>query len=262
MEIRRRRIVRTRRADDENPLEPQRCLERPQRMDLTRDADDGDPLVPGGPRRFEQRQQRRIAHPHAAHLRHAFGFRHDHRHRFPLVIGVGRHRQHGIDGTGAQQFFGDPRRDAGPLRARDRCLQRGAVHRLIGPEERLVGALRVAGAAVHPGFEGGVIGLDELAGGAAILRAGSARDAAIGAQPARRGGGERRRPDGGLEGGHWVVLGVRITRMKHFPPPSRGRSRDAALAAARVGVGNRCRRKKTPTRAGFAVSRLPRRGGG
>ena len=123
MEIFGRGIVRTGCADDVQPFEAQLGLQRAQRMDLAGDADDGDAFVPGSAGGFEQGEQRRIAHAHAAHLRHAFGAGDDDRHGLPLIRRVGRHGQHGIDSAGFKQFLADAAGDPGPLRAGDGGLQ-------------------------------------------------------------------------------------------------------------------------------------------
>ena len=198
MEIRGRRVVAARRADHIDALEAQLGFQPAQRVDLARNADDADALEACGAGRFQQRQQRRIAHPHAAHLGHGFGLRHQHRARLPLVLRVGRHGEDGVHRAGFQQTLTQPAGDASPLRALTGLFQPGFGHALERAEEQLVGARFIAGTAVHGGFHRGIIRLDELAGGAAIRGGGRARHTAIGAQPARGSGRKFRRDQAGF----------------------------------------------------------------
>ena len=98
--------------------------------------------------RFEKRQERRVAHAHAPGARHLSGLGDDDGNGFPAVLRVGRHRQDGVHGAGFKEPLGEAGGDPGPLRAFAWRLQRGAVHRAIGAEEALLGAVRIAGAAV------------------------------------------------------------------------------------------------------------------
>jgi hypothetical protein len=94
--------------------------------------------VARGGRGFEERQERRVAHAHAAGAGHlgrvmmtGTGL--------PAILRVGRHGEDGIDGAGLEQALGEPRGDAGPLRALARRPESGAVHRAVGAEEALLG---------------------------------------------------------------------------------------------------------------------------
>ena len=201
VEVLRRRVVGAGRADHKDAVKAEPLLQRAQGVDLARDADHRDAAVAGRARRLQQGEQRRVAHPHAPALCHARGLRHQHRDRTPGVVRVRRHREHGIDGTGFQQALGDAGGDAGPLRAGLRRCEGGAHHASVRAEEQLVWTGGIAGAAVHAGFEAGVVGRDELAGGAAIAGGAAAGDAAIRAQAARGWVGHGRCPNG-RGGGH------------------------------------------------------------
>jgi hypothetical protein len=115
----------------------------------------------------------------------------------PAVVRIGGHGQHRIDRAGFQQSFGNACGDAGPLRAGTRWIERCPHHAPVRAEVHLVRARRVARAAMHPGFQAGVVGLDELAGLAAALRVVAARDAAVGAQVAVHRRADHRHP-------HWI----------------------------------------------------------
>jgi hypothetical protein len=197
VEILGRGVVRAWRADDMKLLEPQLRLDPAQRIDLARDADQRDPLVPGCRRRLQQRQQRRIAHAHPARPGHRRGVGHDDRLRPPAVVGVGADAKHRIDQPVFQQARAQPGRDSGPLRASEGRLQRGAVHCPERAEENLVGQLLVARAAMHGRLHRRVIGLQELAGLAALPRHRHPRQPAIGAHLARLGRGQRGRGKAG-----------------------------------------------------------------
>jgi len=190
-----RRVVRARRADHVEPLEAHLLLDRAQRVDLAGDTDDGEAPEAARARRFQQCEQRRVAHPDAAAPRHARRLGDDDGHRLPAVVGIGRHREHGVHGFRRQQLFGDARGDARPLRAAERGFQRGAHHAPEGTEMRFVGAGRVAGPAVDLRFQARIVGLDELAGRAAALGFCRARNAAIGAKIARHACRQRRNKD-------------------------------------------------------------------
>ena len=198
MEIRGRRVVAARRADHIDALEAELGLQPAQRVDLAGDADDADALEASGAGRFQQRQQRRIAHPHAAHLGHGFGLRHQHRARLPLVLRVGRHGEDCLDRARLQQPLAQSAGDAGPLRALARMFQPGFRHALERAEKQFIRPRFISGAAMHGGFHRGIVRLDELAGGAAIRGGGRARHAAIGAQPARGSGRKFRRNQAGI----------------------------------------------------------------
>jgi hypothetical protein len=191
-----RGVVRAGRADDVEGVEAELVLQRAERIDLARDADDGEPLEALGSGRLEQGEQRRIAHPHATALRHAFGPGDDDRDRAPAVVGVGGHRENGVDHAGFEQALADPGRDAGPLGTVFRRLQRCPEHPSIGAEEALVAQVGVPGPAVQPGLESRIVGLDELAGPAARLGLAAPRDPAIGAEASGCGRAHGRRPDG------------------------------------------------------------------
>jgi len=117
VEILGRGVVGARCSDHVDPLETQLGLERTQRVHLAGNADQGDPLVPGRSRRFEQRQQRGIAHAHPAHPGHVFCPGDQDRIGPPAIFGMRPDRQHGIHRTGFQQPLAEPRNDSGPLRA-------------------------------------------------------------------------------------------------------------------------------------------------
>lgn len=80
-------------------------------------------------------------------------------------------------------------------------FQGSAGHAVEGAEMQIVGAGRVSGGAVDLGFEGGVVGLDEPAGGGATLRVGHAGDAAIRAEAAGGCGADLDAVDGGQGAG-------------------------------------------------------------
>ena len=177
------RVVRAGRADDIEPLQAELFLERPERIDLAGNPDHREPLEAGSTGGLEQGQQRRIAHPHAAALRHAGRVGDDHRDRSPAIVWVRRHGEHRVDRLGREQALAEPRCDPGPLRPFARRYERCLEHAPVGAEEPLVATLRVARTAMHLGLEPGIIRLDELTRPAAILGARCARDAAIGAEP-------------------------------------------------------------------------------
>jgi hypothetical protein len=154
-----------------------------------------------------------VTHAHAAALRHAGGVGHQHRHRPPAIVRVRRHGQNGINRAGLQQALADAGGDAGPLRAGQAVHHGGPQHAAERAEEQLVGTLRVAGAAVHPGLGSGIVGVDELARLAAALRVFAAGDAAIGAQPARRGLFQGRCPY------RWCLLQVHDLPASAQPAP-------------------------------------------
>lgn len=77
------------------------------------------------------------------------------------------------------------------LRAGAGLAERGAQHVAERAEMQLVGPGRIALAAVHAALEARVVGADELAGATAALRVAAARDAAVRAEVAREGRGER-----------------------------------------------------------------------
>ena len=184
--------------------------------------------------RLQQRQQRRIAHLHAAAARHVGRVRHQCRHRAPAVVGVVRHRQHRVDGTRLEQALGQAGRDAAPLRTGAGCGEARAQHAAQRAEVQLAGPARVARPPVHTRFEARVVGGDELAGTAAAVRVAAARDAAIGAQRSvRRGGGDQ-----GRQGvtSHRACLHARPCRA----PPSRGPCGSSAAATSR----RRARRRR------------------
>jgi len=138
--------------------------------------------------RLQQLQQRGMPHFHAAAGGQIRRPRHQHRQRLPAVGRVARHGQHRLHGAGFEQPLGDARGDAGPLRASARRTQAGTPHGPIRAEEPLVAARRIAHAPVDLRLQRRVVGPDELAGAAAAMRIGGARDAAVGAQVALRCG--------------------------------------------------------------------------
>ena len=244
------RVVRAGRADDIEPLEPQLLLQRAQRVDLAGNADHREPPEAARARRLQQRQQRRVAHPHAAALRHAGGLGHQHRHRAPVVGGVGRHGQHRVDRAGLQQALGDPRGDAGPLRARARPREGGAQHAAERAEVLLVGAGGIARRPCTRASSAGIIRLDELAGLAAAFRLGAAGDAAIGAKPPPDGRGQRRRPDG--RGGGGLGDGLRHV---HCSTKRHGRAEEVVGARAPFDSPRRGLNGRTRPRGGVKQSK-------
>ena len=163
VEALRRRVVGAGRTYHVDPLEAQLPLKRPKRIDLAGDADHGDPAVAFFPGGLQKRQKRSVAHAHAPALRHCPGGGHNHRHRPPLVVRIGRHGEDRIDGPDFEKAFGDPRGYARPLRARPRIFQTGSNHSAVRAEKALVRTFKVARAAMNLRFERRVIRPDELA---------------------------------------------------------------------------------------------------
>ena len=161
--------------------------ERPPRIDLAWDADHGDPREAVCPRWLEKGKQRRIAHPHAPALRHPLGPRNHHRNRTPTVIGIRRHRPHGLNRACCQKPLSDPGRNAGPLRPRKRGLERRTHHALERPKEDLVRSGWITRAPVDAPLEARIVRFDELAGAPATLCVGGPGDAAIRAHLAGHG---------------------------------------------------------------------------
>jgi len=90
------------------------------------------------PRGLEQREQRCVAHAHAAALRNVRGTSDEHGPRSPAILGVGCHRKHGVHRAGLEQPLAETRRDARPLRAGARLDERGPKHAAKGSEVEFV----------------------------------------------------------------------------------------------------------------------------
>ncbi len=156
-------VVGTRRADDVEAVEVELFFDPAECVDLTGDADDGEAFVARLGCWFQKRQKRRVAHAHAADLRHLRGVGDDDRHGFPFVIRVGRHGEDGIDSAVFEEFLSDAGRKACPLCALKRLFKRGAIHFAVGAEEAFI-VIGYAGAALDLSFHRGIIRADELAG--------------------------------------------------------------------------------------------------
>ena len=197
-------VVRARRADDVQPLKPQFLFQRAQRIDLAGDADDGEAAVAAGERRFQQGEQRRVAHAHAAALRHAGGLGDQHR----AWAASGRSgRRPWRAPRPPRRFPAGGRRcggDAGPLRPLGRRHEGRAQRAAIGTEERLILACRGRGCGRARGFPSPGSRADELAGLAAALVVRGARNAAIGAEAS----GARRRRAVASRPGRFCPAGV------------------------------------------------------
>ena len=185
-----RRVVGTGRPHDVNSLEAQFGFERAQGIDLTGNTDDRDLAMARRPRGLQQGEQRRVAHAHAAALRHIRRARHQNGHGPPAVVGVRRHGEHGVDGAGFQQSLGDAGRDARPLRAGERSRERRARYAQEWTEKQFVRPRRVARAAMNSLFHSFVIRIDELAGAPAPTGIIRARHATVRAKRSSRGGAQ------------------------------------------------------------------------